>query len=280
MKKAALLGLEKNNVWDFYNKIRYFKDEYNVEIVPFIYKKTDRKFYDTLQEKGHNPDDFLCAISVGGDGTFLYTSRVFAGTEVPVLGINKGHLGFNTNIEESRFTDFFKKLLNGTADYEYKSLMDVAVEGSKNKDIVLNDGVISYSGISRTIKLRVEIKNNKINHFRGDGLIISTPTGSTGYNLSAGGPILHPTVNAFVLCPICPLTLAIRPYIIPSDETIFVYIEEASSECQLTLDGQKIIMLKLGDKIIFKKSDKKVKILKGGVTFSEILEKKLHWMGK
>lgn len=280
MKKIAVIGLEKNNVWDFFNKIQYIKQKYNIEPIPYIYSKNDRKFYDKLQENNNNTKDFLCAISVGGDGTFLYTSRIFAGTDVPIFGINKGHLGFNTTIEESEFETFFKAFYEGKSEYEYKHLMDVQVEGNDNIDIVLNDGVISFSGIARTIKLIVEIKNNKINHFRGDGLIISTPTGSTGYSLSAGGPILHPTVNAFVLCPICPLTLAIRPYIIPFDETIYVLIEEASSEPQLTLDGQKIIMLKIGQKIIFKKSEKKVKIIKGSKTFSEILEKKLHWMGK
>lgn len=280
MKKIAVIGLEKNNVWDFYKKISHLKKKYDIDFVPFIYTQNDRKYYDTLQDEKSDPRDFFCAISVGGDGTFLYTSRVFAGTDIPIFGVNKGHLGFNTNIEEAEFEPYFKDFLEGKSEFDYKFLMDVSIEGEKVKYLVLNEGVISYSGISRTIKLRVEIKNNKIiNNYRGDGLIISTPTGSTGYNLSSQGPILHPSVNAFVLCPICPLTLAIRPYILPSDEIIYIHIEESSSQPQMTLDGQKIIMLKKGQKIIFKKSEKNVKIIKGSKTFSEILEKKLHWMG-
>ncbi len=280
MKKTAVIGLEKNNVWDFYKKISLLKKKYDIDFVPFIYTQNDRKYYDTLQDEKSDPRDFFCAISVGGDGTFLYTSRVFAGTDIPIFGVNKGHLGFNTNIEEAEFESYFKDFMEGKCEFDYKFLMDVSIEGEKDKFLVLNEGVISYSGISRTIKLRVEIKNNKIiNNYRGDGLIISTPTGSTGYNLSSQGPILHPSVNAFVLCPICPLTLAIRPYILPSDEIVYIHIEESSSQPQMTLDGQKIIMLKKGQKIIFKKSEKNVKIIKGSKTFSEILEKKLHWMG-
>jgi len=280
MKKIAVIGLEKNNVWDFFKKISHLGKKYDVDFIPFIYTQNDRKYYDTLQDEKSDPREFFCAISVGGDGTFLYTSRVFAGTDIPVFGVNKGHLGFNTNIEETEFESYFKDFMEGKSEFDYKFLMDVSIEGEKGKYLVLNEGVISYSGISRTIKLRVEIKNNKIiNNYRGDGLIISTPTGSTGYNLSSQGPILHPSVNAFVLCPICPLTLALRPYILPSDEIIYIHVEESSSQPQMTLDGQKIIMLKTGQKIIFKKSEKNVKIIKGSKTFSEILEKKLHWMG-
>ena len=114
--------------------------------------------------------------------------------------------------------------------------------------------------------------------FRGDGLIISSPTGSTAYNLSAGGPILHPSVDAFVLTPICPMTLAIRPFIIPFDKSVNIRIEESSSTSQITLDGQKIISLKVGQGIKIKKSENKIKIIKGHKNFSEVLKIKLGWM--
>ncbi|MCK4796861.1 MAG: NAD(+)/NADH kinase, partial [Spirochaetes bacterium] len=144
--------------------------------------------------------------------------------------------------------------------------------------VVLNEGVISHSGISRMIRLKVDLEGHSLCDFRGDGLIISSPTGSTAYNLSAGGPILHPSVDAFVVCPICPHTLAIRPYIIPFDEVINIKVEESSSQPQITLDGQKIILLEIGQKIIFKKSKKKVKIVIGSKNFSEILKLKLGWV--
>ena len=278
MRKIAVVGLEKNNVWDFFHSLESFKKKYNIEFIPFIYSSKKQNLYDSLEDKGYKPSDFEAVVSVGGDGTFLYTSRVFAGTEVVVFGVNKGHLGFNTNIEEREFEEYFKKYLENKIEFIYKNLLDVSVEGEPDLYLVINEGVISYAGISRTIRLKVFVGNNPICDFRGDGLIVSSPTGSTAYNLSAGGPILHPSVNAFVVTPICPLTLAIRPYIIPFDEVINIMIEKPSSKAQITLDGQKIITLDIGQKIIIKKSDKRVKIIKGSKSFSEILKTKLGWM--
>jgi NAD+ kinase len=277
MDKYAVIGLEKNNVWDFYNTLKKVGYK-NTEFIPFIYSHKEVNLYDRLEEKGFKPENFAGAISVGGDGTFLYASRVFAGTEVPIFGVNKGHLGFNNSIEENEFNNVFERHLAGKSSFYYKSLLDIKVGTDKNNYNVVNDGVISYTGISRVIRLKVFVENSAICDFRGDGLIVSSPTGSTAYNLSAGGPILHPSVNAFVLCPICPHTLNIRPYIVPYDETIFVKVEESSSKTQLTLDGQKTISLETGEEISFKRSEKKIKIIEGSKNFSEILKMKLGWM--
>jgi NAD+ kinase len=278
MRKIAVVGLEKNNVWDFFHSLENFKKKYSIDFIPFIYSNKKQNLYNSLENEGYKPSDFEAAVSVGGDGTFLYTSRVFAGTEVAVFGVNKGHLGFNTNIEENEFEEYFKKYLENRIEFTYKNLLDVSVEGDSNLYLVINEGVITYAGISRTIRLKVFVGDNPICDFRGDGLIVSSPTGSTAYNLSAGGPILHPSVNAFVVTPICPLTLAIRPYIIPFDEVINILVEKPSSKTQITLDGQKIITLDIGQKIVIKKSDKRVKIIKGSKNFSEILKTKLGWM--
>ncbi len=278
MKRIAIVGLEKNGVWNFFKNLSIYKEKYNINIEPFIYSHKDRDLYDSLEEKGFKPSDFSAAVSVGGDGTFLYTSRVFAGTDVAIFGVNKGHLGFNTNIEEKEFEEYFKDFLENKAKFDYKNLLDVIIEGDSTNYVVLNEGVISHSGISRMIRLKVDLEGHSLCDFRGDGLIISSPTGSTAYNLSAGGPILHPSVDAFVVCPICPHTLAIRPYIIPFDEVINIKVEESSSQPQITLDGQKIILLEIGQKIIFKKSKKKVKIVIGSKNFSEILKLKLGWV--
>ncbi len=278
MRKIAVIGLKKNNVWDFFHSLEGYKKKYKIDFIPFINSNKDKNLYDILEDKGYKTSDFEAAVSVGGDGTFLYTSRVFAGTDVAIFGVNKGHLGFNTNIEENEFETYFIKYIENKVNYTYKNLLDVSIEGDKSKYLVINEGVISVAGISRTIKLKVYVGDIPICDFRGDGLIVSSPTGSTAYNLSAGGPILHPSVNAFVVSPICPLTLAIRPYIIPFDEVINIVVEDPSSQPQITLDGQKIINLKIGQKIIIKKSDKRVKIIKGSKTFSEILKIKLGWM--
>ena len=155
--------------------------------------------------------------------------------------------------------------------------MDIIIEDKNETYQVVNDGVISHTGISRMISLKVELKGETIYNFRGDGLIISSPTGSTAYNLSAGGPILHPFLDAYVICPICPHTLAIRPFIVPFSEDIHILIQESSAQSQITLDGQKIIILNIGEKIIFKKSEKFVKVVKFR-NFSEILKTKLGWI--
>jgi len=278
MLKVAIVGLDCNEVWDFYNFLKVKEKELSTEFFPLIYTSKSKNLYDTLVKKGFNTEDFSAAVSVGGDGTFLYTSRVFAGTEIPIFGVNKGHLGFNTNIEEKEFLNYFLKYKNGDINFDYKSLLDINIENDENKYIVLNEAVVSHTGISRMIRLKVFLDDIPVCDFRGDGLIVSSPTGSTAYNLSAGGPILHPSVNAYVVCPICPHTLAIRPYIIPFDETINIKVEESSSQPQITLDGQKIILLNEGQKIRINKSNKRVKIVRGSKNFTEILETKLGWM--
>lgn len=278
MRKIAIIGLEKNNVWDFFKSLEHIKKKYKVDFIPFIYSNKEHDLYDKLGGKDYKPADFEAVVSVGGDGTFLYTSRVFAGTNVAVFGVNKGHLGFNTNIEETDFEKYFIRYLEDKIIYTHKNLLEIFIENNPKSYLALNDGVITFAGISRTIRLKVYVGENPICDYRGDGLIISSPTGSTGYNLSAGGPILHPSVNAFVVTPICPLTLVIRPYIIPFEEEINITIEAPSTDAQITLDGQKIISLDIGQKIKFKKSDKSVKIVQGSKVFSEILKTKLGWM--
>lgn len=277
-KRIAVVGLEKAGVNEFLANISPFEQKYNIEIEPFVYCHKTYNLYDSLDEKGYKPKDFSAAVSVGGDGTFLYTSRVFAGSDTAIFGVNKGKIGFNTNIEEIEFEKFFELFINNKAEYEHKVLLDVEIEGDTTKYVVLNDGVISHTGISRMISLRVDLEGHPICNFKGDGLIISSPTGSTAYNLSAGGPILHPSVDAYVVCPICPHTLALRPYIIPLDEVVKITVEESASQAQITLDGQKIIMLKPGQTVKFKRSKKTVKIIKGSKNFSERLKIKLGWM--
>lgn len=275
MKKVIIIGLEKKKeIFDF---ISSFK-KYNIDFDCFIRKEKDFELYDKINDQNIDIKNYICAISLGGDGTFLYTSRIFAGSDIPVFGVNFGRLGFNTTIEVKDFYKIFDNFLKGKVDYEYKKLLDVEIQNQDKIYSVLNEGVISHTGISRMIRLRVELEGDPIYDFRGDGLIVSTPTGSTAYNLSAGGPILHPLLDAYVISPICPHTLAIRPYIIPFSKNIVITVEESSTQSQITLDGQKIIFLNTGQKIVFKKSEKSVKVVKGLKNFSEILKDKLGWI--
>ena len=280
MKKIAVVGLAKKiGILEFVEGLKTYEKKYNFTIDKFIYSNEEFNLYDVLTLSNLDINDYFAVISVGGDGTFLYTSRVFAGTEIPVFGVNIGQVGFNAHIELKEFDYYFEKFLNNQIEFEYKSMLDVQIEGEEKIYNVLNDGVISHSGISRVIRLKVDLEGHCIYDFRGDGLIISSPTGSTAYNLSAGGPILHPDVDAFSLCPICPHTLAIRPFIIPFNEKLIISVLESSTQQQITLDGQKTILLKIGQVIIFKKSSKKVKVIKTEKNFYEILKLKLGWLG-
>ena len=278
MKKIAVIGVsKKKEIYGFVQGLTELCSRFDVGIDTFIYSSKDFHLYNRLSEKPEQVD-YIAAVSVGGDGTFLYTSRVFAGTGIPVFGVNMGHLGFNTDIEMKEFGGCFEKLMNNTVTFSYKKLIDIELENDTEVYSALNEGVISHTGISRMIRMNVEVQGESICDFRGDGLIISSPTGSTAYNLSAGGPILHPALDAFAICPICPHTLAIRPLIVPFNRTIEVSVTESPAQPQITLDGQKIIILDIGQKISFKKSPKEVKVIKGERNFPDILKMKLGWM--
>lgn len=277
MKKIALIGFdEKKAIHNFIDNLKKLEKKLNFSCDYFIYSKKDFNLYDKLYNNT-SVDDYDAAVSIGGDGTFLYTSRLFAGKDIPVFGVNLSYLGFNTRIEIDEIEKYLELFINGDALYEYRDLLEVSVGNSTEKYTVVNDGVISHTGISRMIRLKVSLSSDPVYDFFGDGVIISSSIGSTAYNLSAGGPILHPSVNAIALSPICAHTLAIRPYIIPIDEVINIEILQSSAQPQITLDGQKTILLNPGEKVIFKKSDKKLKIIKTDKTFSSILKEKLGW---
>jgi NAD+ kinase len=278
MMRIAVIGLrEKPAVHRFCDGLQALEQKLPVSFTPILYTYGEEAPYDTLTGETCAVSDFDAAVSVGGDGTFLYTARIFAGCDAPVLGLNLGTLGFNASTELAQFEPVLTSLVQGTASYEYKSLLEVTVAGDTNSYSVINEGVISHAGISRMLRLKVFIDDVSLCDFSGDGLIIGSPTGSTAYNLSAGGPILHPSLDAFVLCPICPHTLAIRPYIVPFDEIITIRVEDSRVNPQLTLDGQKIVMLSVGQAVRFAKSERQVKVVKGDRSFSEILKQKLGW---
>lgn len=277
MKKLAVVGFkEKRNVLSFVQQLENLKQRYPFNFDLFLYEKRDFELYDILGEEV-NIKKYDAAISIGGDGTFLYTARIFAGSHQPIFGVNIGRIGFNAKIEIKDFEFYLKSWLEETLEYEYVDLLDVKIDQHEKIFTVVNEGVISHNGISRIIHLKVSSQGHLIYDFRGDGVIVSTSTGSTAYNLSAGGPILHPSVKAISLSPICAHTLAIRPYIIPIEEGVTIEIAASSVSPQLTLDGQKTILLTHGEKIIFKKSKKNIKIVKTKKIFSEILKEKLGW---
>ncbi len=219
-------------------------------------------------------------IVIGGDGTFLRTARLFSGTEIPIFGINRGRLGFLTEFNPNEYLVHLENVLSGKYSVVERILIEAFYKGANGERSIcfLNDAVISKGAFSRAIRLDLEIDGIFLNSYSGDGLIISTPTGSTAYSLSAGGPIIIPTENVILLTPICPHTLAMRPMIFPFTSTLTARVVSDVENLLLTIDGQEAISINGGDEISFRKSSRKIKLIPHpDKNYYLILREKLGW---
>jgi NAD+ kinase len=222
---------------------------------------------DLLESQAHIPVNFEpeLIVSIGGDGTILYASRCWALNGSPILGVNMGRLGFLAEVEKSRFEEMLELTLENKAPVEERSCLSVSVhrEGSKLTSIpFLNDAVIHKGGLARILNIRLSVDNSQGWSYRADGLIVATTTGSTAYNLSAGGPVLYPSLEAFVLTPICPFALSSRSLVLPLDSRIEIVVEQNTSAVNLTTDGQSGLSLKTDDKVTVERSPHVVKLIK------------------
>ena len=230
------------------------------------------------------PKNVSFVVVLGGDGTLLGAARKVGKYGVPILGVNIGGLGFLTEIPLKRLYPVMEMMLKAQLEVESRLMLETRVL-RKGEEIcrflVLNDVVINKGPLARIIDLDVFINDMFLTTFRADGLIISTPTGSTAYNLSAGGPILYPTLANFVLTPICPFALTNRPIILPDTDTVSIKMgKESEEKVSLTFDGQ--VGFDFSDKETVKiyKSQKKMKLFKSpDQTYFEILRAKLMWGG-
>jgi NAD+ kinase len=226
----------------------------------------------------HKPN---LVIVLGGDGTLLSASRAFARTETPILSVNLGSLGFLTEIPMSDLYPTLEAWLDGTADIDVRFMMhaELVRDGSTIQEWdALNDVVVSKGAIARMADYTVQIDRQFVATFRADGIIVSTPTGSTAYNLAANGPIVMPSVDAMVLTPICPHLLTIRPIVVPADSTIGLQIDGVPNQTYLTVDGQEAVELLLGDQIHCSRSTFSVRLLRlrpNGLF--NVLRSKLKW---
>jgi NAD+ kinase len=221
-------------------------------------------------------------IALGGDGTLLSVARRLP-EGVPLLGINLGTLGFLTEFGRGEMYPGLVAVLNGDYTLEERSLLAVALHRRAGESLhfrAFNDAVISKGARSRIIELRVEVDDHRVASYRSDGLIVSTPTGSTAYNLSAGGPILYPRLSVIVMTPICPHTLSLRPVVVPDASEISVVLETRREEVYLTVDGQEGTTVGYRDRLAITRSPVQVQLVKaGGRTFYDNLRGKLRWGG-
>ena len=192
-------------------------------------------------------------IVIGGDGSLLGAARHTVRSQVPLLGINMGKLGFLAETEQNEVHEAIEHLITNNYSIQKRMMMDCFID-EKHAGTVLNDVVLSRHSIARMISIDVAVNEEHIDTYRADGIIIATPTGSTAYSLSAGGPVLGPELDCFLLTPICPHSLSARSIVLNSNNTVRLNVKVAEPDTVLTLDGQKTIRITTNNSIIIKKS--------------------------
>jgi NAD+ kinase len=218
----------------------------------------------------------------GGDGTMLQVARETAGAGVPILGINAGHLGFLAAIQEANVADALRTVLAGRFRIENRALLEAVIhrDGSSTVQTALNDFVLSRGLASRLIELEVAVNGELLTRYRCDGLIASSPTGSTAYSLAAGGAIVSPDADVLTLTPICPHTLSIRPVVMSLHSVVQVTLLSRRLEATLAGDGQQQTHLSTGDRVLIRRSNHVVKLLRPeGSSFFSTLREKFGWSG-
>jgi NAD+ kinase len=272
MKK---IGININTTKDKDGKtIKYVNDvisKYIDETNIFIFK-------DSIGLENIEYKDLDIIIALGGDGTIIGTSRNLNNFNTPILGVNIGNLGFLSSVELVEFENAMKRFFEDDYYVEDRMMLRCTFphRGDSKEYIALNDIVVSKGTLARVVKYEIHIDNKFYTDFTGDGLIISTPTGSTAYSLSAGGPIIYPNLDVIALTPICPLSLSMRTIVLDGKSTIAVSIKSENESIFLTLDGQRAIKLNTYEQILVSVSDKKCRLVKfNDYDYFHILRKKI-----
>ena len=235
-------------------------------------------------ERSEIPNHVEMIIVLGGDGTLLSVARLVRDHEVPILGVNLGGLGFLTEITLEELYRVLERVIQGDFITDERVVLNAAVirRGERMAEFtVLNDAVINKGALARIIDLETTINGEYLTTFKSDGLIISTPTGSTAYNLSAGGPIVYPSLHSIIITPICPHTLTNRPIMVPDDVEIRAILKAKQQEVILTLDGQQGFYLEFEDVVEVRKAESRILLIKSPYRhYFEVLREKLKWGGR
>ena len=229
------------------------------------------------------PSKVELIIVLGGDGTLLHAARHFIGSETPILGINLGRVGFLTDTPIGSMFDVVEEILAG--NLQTICHFSLSAEVWRGDEMLasgkaMNDVVLERSAHPRMIGFEMIVRDQFVFRMRGDGLVLATPAGSTAYALSAGGPIVHPAIDAITVVPVCPHTLSNRPIVVPADREIQLRLVELPMSAALNLDGVELVQLEEGDRVVVRKG--------GGITlvylperhYFEVLRSKLHWAGQ
>jgi NAD+ kinase len=232
-------------------------------------------------ERGDIPAHVEMMVVLGGDGTLLSVARLVGDRGVPILGVNLGGLGFLTEITLEELYSVLERVIEGDFVTDERVVLHAAVirRGERMAEFtVLNDAVINKGALARIIDLETTINGDYLTTFKSDGLILSTPTGSTAYNLSAGGPIVYPSLHCIIITPICPHTLTNRPIVIPDHVEIRAVLKSRQQEVILTLDGQQGFSLEFEDVVEIRKAEDRILLIKSPYRhYFEVLREKLKW---
>lgn len=223
-------------------------------------------------------------LTFGGDGTLLRGARSVAPYGTPVLGVNFGHLGFLTAVAPEALEEALRAVVEGDMVLDERMVLEVRAETAsgamRGSYLALNDAVLHRGGVARMIRVSVRAHGEEVGTYSADGIILSTPTGSTAYSLSAGGPVVSPSVHCIVATPICPHTLAVRPLVLPATETVTVEVLFPDEQIILTVDGQVGASLAPGDRMVVRRADVPLRLVRlPGQTFFSTLRRKLQWGG-
>lgn len=276
IKKAAIIvNLLKHDAAEVVNEITGFLKDMGVESKVYGYSG------EPISPTVENID---IAFALGGDGTVLFSARTLAKNQVPVLAVNMGNFGFITEVSKDEWRETFIDYIDGKLNLSRRLMLKSRV--FRNGEAIaefhcLNDSVISAYGISKMIRLAVKLDETPLSQYRADGVILSTPTGSTAYSAAAGGPLLDPEMEAVLINPICPFSLSNRPLVVQGDKKVSVTVEpDQRAKVILTVDGQMVFPLQPLDTVIFERAGEKALIISSDKrNFYEILRSKLKWSG-
>jgi NAD+ kinase len=279
-KIGIFINPEKEKVFDIVPRLVTFFEERGIGIL--IDDLGQDRFGEDYSVLPRNEicEDVELIISLGGDGTILASARLIGEKCIPILGINVGTLGFLTEVTEDNIFPSLELLLKG--DYQIEERSSLRVDFLSGAELVthyaLNDVIVTRSTTSRIFEIDTFVSDEYLSTYFADGLIISTPTGSTAYSLSAGGPIVHPALQAIILTPICPHTLVARPVIISNQEVIKVRVKSGHEDIIITIDGQAGIHFNLQDTLLIKRGEFSIRLVKiNTLSFFHILREKFHW---
>ncbi|MCP4270264.1 MAG: NAD(+)/NADH kinase [Candidatus Brocadiaceae bacterium] len=274
MKKILFLG----------DKSKKRVRETIAELEPLFRKKSHLTIIDISDEDGIEQISADLAFVFGGDGTILSASRKLNNKQIPLIGVHLGKFGFLADLTSHEVDKSLEIIFSGEYVISQRMLLTCKIIRDKqviNETLGLNDAVVSRTSLSRLISIRLYVNKKIVTTYSCDGLIVSTPAGSTAHSLSAGGPIVTPDMEAFIITPICPHTLSNRPLVVSGDSTIELEQISESKGVGLTVDGQVYFDVMTGDKVVIEKAEKKMQLIDiQARTFYDVLREKLNWRGQ